>query len=342
MHATLRANSALQRANCGGVALSAIVRGPQLARLLGGWQIAPRPAGPRLPEYVVLATAVRGLLLDGRLALGVRLPAERELAAALGDQPYHRHRRLPGRCASSGHLTSRRGAGSWTALPAGHRIGTSRAVAPSDDADADRPGLRRAARAARAGRGRRRGGRPTCPLPAGAGTSRCGLPELREAVAAPLHRARPADPARPDHDHRRRPAGRSTCCCACSSRPGSRVLVETPTYPNMLAALRRRSRRPGQRRTAIDPRAAGTPDLLLVDDPRPRRPRLAYLIPDFHNPTGHLMPDALRERLPRPRTAPAPTWSSTSPLWTCRSTASRCRRRWPRSTATPGCSRSAA
>ena len=66
--------------------MSAIVRGAQLARMLNAWQVAVGVRGPagRRPEYVVLATAVRGLLIDGRLALGVRLPAERELAAALG------------------------------------------------------------------------------------------------------------------------------------------------------------------------------------------------------------------------------------------------------------------
>src|SRR5438045_1005997 len=57
------------------------MRGPQLARLLGPWNAA---GVVRRPDYAALAGAVRGLLHDGRLALGVRLPAERELAGALG------------------------------------------------------------------------------------------------------------------------------------------------------------------------------------------------------------------------------------------------------------------
>ena len=57
------------------------VGGGQLARLLGQWHALP---GRRSPEYASLAGAVRGLLSDGRLPLGVRLPAERELAGSLG------------------------------------------------------------------------------------------------------------------------------------------------------------------------------------------------------------------------------------------------------------------
>src|SRR5436190_4968480 len=108
------------------------VRGPQLARVRGPWNAAG--GGTRRPEYVALAGAVRGLLVDGQLALGVRLPAERELATALGisrTTVTAAYRELR----ESGHLTSRRGAGSWTALPNGHRVGTSGIWAPSDDTD---------------------------------------------------------------------------------------------------------------------------------------------------------------------------------------------------------------
>src|SRR5436190_798718 len=106
-----------------------VLHGPQLARLLGRWQ-----GGRNIPDYAALAATVRGLLSDGRLPLGVRLPAERELALALGisrttvSAAYRVLR-------ETGHLTSRRGAGSWTALPQGHRVGTSGIWAPSDDTD---------------------------------------------------------------------------------------------------------------------------------------------------------------------------------------------------------------
>ena len=58
--------------------MTTVLHGPQLARLLGRWQ-----GGRSVPDYAALAATVRGLLTDGRLPLGVRLPAERELAQAL-------------------------------------------------------------------------------------------------------------------------------------------------------------------------------------------------------------------------------------------------------------------
>src|SRR5919107_3785752 len=108
------------------------VRGGQLGRLLGQWHSLP--GRHRSPDYVALAGAVRGLLIDGRLALGVRLPAERELAAALGisrTTVTAAYRELR----ETGHLTSRRGAGSWTSLPAGHRVASSGLWTAQDDLD---------------------------------------------------------------------------------------------------------------------------------------------------------------------------------------------------------------
>jgi DNA-binding transcriptional MocR family regulator len=73
--------------------------------------------------------------------------------------------------------------------------------------------------------------------------------------------------------------------------PGDRVLVESPVYPNATAALRHG----GARLTAnaVDPEGW---DLDSVGAAlRQTAPRLAYLIPDFQNPTGHLMTDAQRE-----------------------------------------------
>ncbi|GAB3811029.1 hypothetical protein GCM10027605_50380 [Micromonospora zhanjiangensis] len=45
--------------------MSGLVRGPQLARLLGQWHALP--GRRRSPDYLALAGAVRGLLADGRL-----------------------------------------------------------------------------------------------------------------------------------------------------------------------------------------------------------------------------------------------------------------------------------
>lgn len=56
----------------------------QLARLLNSQQ--DRPAGPgtrRPPAYRALADGIRLLVLEGRVPVAARLPAERELALAL-------------------------------------------------------------------------------------------------------------------------------------------------------------------------------------------------------------------------------------------------------------------
>jgi DNA-binding transcriptional MocR family regulator len=75
---------------------------------------------------------------------------------------------------------------------------------------------------------------------------------------------------------------------------GQPVLVESPTYPNALAAV------VGRRGRVLTHglSEAGWDAELLLATLRQNRPRLAYLVPEFQNPTGHLMDDRLRERLP--------------------------------------------
>src|SRR3954453_4813065 len=112
--------------------MTSTVRGGQLARLLGQWHSLP--GRHRSPDYAALAGTVRGLLADGRLPLGVRLPAERELAEALAVSRTTVSA-APPPLRDPGHLTSRRGAGSWTTLPRGHRVASSGLWTPTDDLD---------------------------------------------------------------------------------------------------------------------------------------------------------------------------------------------------------------
>jgi DNA-binding transcriptional MocR family regulator len=76
---------------------------------------------------------------------------------------------------------------------------------------------------------------------------------------------------------------------------GATVLVESPTYPNALAALSARRARINTH--GLDAAAAGWDGEMLLGALRQTRPRLTYVIPEFQNPTGHLMPADLRERL---------------------------------------------
>ncbi|MEV4202399.1 PLP-dependent aminotransferase family protein [Micromonospora globbae] len=267
------------------------VRGAQLARLLGQWHSLP--GRRRSPDYAALAAAVRGLLADGRLPLGVRLPAERELAQALRisrTTVTAAYRQLR----ESGHLASRRGAGSWTMLPGTHRVTSSGLWTPLDDLDmidlgvaalSAPPQLLSAARAA------------TEDLPrylGGAGYHPTGIVELREAVAeAYTARGLPTSA-----DQIMVTSGTQHALdlvLRLALAPGASVLVESPTYPNALAALAARRARITTHGLALD--GAGWDAELLLGSIRQGRPKLAYLIPDFQNPTGHLMPADLRERV---------------------------------------------
>ena len=268
--------------------MAGVVRGEQLARLLGHWHGA---GGRRAPEYLALAGAVRGLLTDGRLALGVRMPAERELSGALSVSRTMISAAY-GSLRGSGHLISRRGAGSWTALPGGYRVQLDGLRAPRlapgvlDLACAALPAPPELAGAVAEAAEQLPG------YTGGAGYEPTGLTELREQVAAGYaERGLATDP------------GQIMITCGVQHAfslvlgllvdPGQRVLVETPTYPNALRAL------VAARARAVSyaiPPAGWDPDL-LVATVRSAGARVAYLVADYHNPTGHLMDAALRERL---------------------------------------------
>jgi DNA-binding transcriptional MocR family regulator len=261
-----------------------------LARLLGQWHSLP--GRHRSPDYAALAGAVRGLLSDGRLPLGVRLPAERELAESLAvsrttvSAAYRTLR-------ETGHLTSRRGAGSWTTLPTGHRVASSGLWTPDDDLDMIDLGVAASAApvelvpAARAA---------TDDLPRYLGTSGyhpAGLPELREAVAAG-YAARGVPTSAEQILITSGTQHALDLVLRLSVPVGASVLVESPTYPNALAALSARRARISTHGLDAE---GGWDGELLLGALRQTRPRLAYVIPEFHNPTGHLMPAELRERL---------------------------------------------
>ena len=267
------------------------IRGAQLARILGHWHALP--GRRRSPDYSALADAVRGLLADGRLALGVRLPAERELAETLGisrttvSAAYRQLR-------DTGHARSRRGSGTWTALPAGHKMANFGLWTPADDLDvidlgcaalAAPPQLVHAARDAAEDLPRHL---------TGAGYHPTGIGELRDAIAA-LYTARGLPTSAEQIMVTNGTQHALDLVIRLVLPPGGPALVESPTYPNALAALT--ARRARIITHGVSPEDPGWDDELLLATLRQTRPRLAYLIPEFHNPTGRLMPTALRERL---------------------------------------------
>jgi DNA-binding transcriptional MocR family regulator len=273
--------------------LTNTIRGAQLVRMLDHWRAIRGPRGIRLPEYAALAGGIRGLLRDGRLALGVRLPAERELAESLGvsrTTVTAAYRDLR----ESGHLASRRGAGSWTSLPEGQRLATSGLWSPTDEPDLIDLGCAAlsAPEQLRDAIGEAADDLPQFSI--GAGYHPSGLTVLRERVAQGF-----TDRGLPTHlDQIMITSGVQNAVdllLRLLLSPGQSVLVESPSYPNVLVALR--AHRARVLTDNLDPQT-GWDDEMLLSAIRTGRPTLGYLIPEYHNPTGHLMPVALRERLP--------------------------------------------
>ncbi|HEV7965017.1 MAG TPA: PLP-dependent aminotransferase family protein [Actinoplanes sp.] len=270
--------------------MTSSVRGGQLARLLGQWHSLP--GRHKSPDYAALAASIRGLLADSRLPLGVRLPAERELAESLAvsrTTVTAAYRALR----ESGHLTSRRGAGSWTTLPTGHRVGSSGLWAPDEDSDMIDMGVAASAAPVELIPAARAAADDLPRYLGSAGYHPTGLDVLREAVAAG-YTARGV-PTSLDQILITSGTQQALDLVLRLSVPaGAPVLVESPTYPNALAALSARRARISTH--GLDT-ATGWDAELLLGALRQTRPRLAYVIPEFQNPTGHLMPTGLRERL---------------------------------------------
>jgi DNA-binding transcriptional MocR family regulator len=256
-----------------------------LERTAGGWRALPQRALHRR-----LAAAIGAAVRDGRLPLGVRLPSERALAARLGVSrktvvsAYGLLRR-------ESLLESRRGAGHY----ARRRPGTPAAPFPigatGDEASLDlafaapfdaAPELADAVAQLDA-----------TALVGWHGYAPLGLPGLRQAIAD-RYTARGA-PTTADQILVTNGAQHAIqIVLQAFVGLGDRVLVESPTYPLVLDALR--ARRAAVFSTRVDPRDGWDVDAfaaLLASE----RPVLAIVIPDCHMPTGRTMPAADRVRL---------------------------------------------
>ncbi len=248
----------------------------------------------RDPAYAGLAASLRLAIGDGRIPVNTRLPSERELTAELAvsrttvTKAYAALR-------EGGYASARQGSGTFTRIPGGRARTLDRALAPrtGDDSMIDLncaassapPGVAAAYQSAMGA------------LPAylsGHGYFPAGLPELQRAVAA-TYEARGL-PTEPDQIMITPGALAATAVAARATITyGDRVLVESPAYPNAPAAFLAAGAR-----IIVTPVASDGWDLDMIDSTLVRaRPKAAYLIPDFHNPTGHLMSDHQRVRVAR-------------------------------------------
>lgn len=250
-----------------------------LARLLSTWSTGSGPAHKRLADFI------RMLVLDGRLPLGVSMPGERDLADALGvsrttvSTAYAELRQL-------GYLHSKERSRSVTRVPDPSGVPAPHAGGPSlidfSSAAVSAPGERlyRAYAAAQ--------DRLPHHLP-GYGYSSPGLPELREVIASRY--AQRGLPTRADQIMVTNGAVHAlTLVAGLLLRPRHRAVVEHPTYPHAMNLLR--GRRAGILPVALT-EAGWDLDALTA---AAGHAELAYLQPDFNNPTGLLLADEDRAR----------------------------------------------
>lgn len=253
-----------------------------LVRLLGSW----RGQGA---TYRSLADGLRLLVLDGRLPLDARLPGERDLAASLGISRTTVAAALAV-LREQGYVTSRHGSGSRTRLPAAPGERSSEALTGLDTDPATLDLAAAAMPASEAVHAAYAAALAALPahLP-GHGYEPVGLPVLREAVAERYtRRGLPTAPEQVLVTHGAQHA--FALLLRLLAAPGDRVLVEHPTYPHAIDAVLRAS----CRIVPVGLPATGWDVDGMAAAMRQTGPRLAYFVPDFHNPTGRCMDAATR------------------------------------------------
>ncbi|MHC9044235.1 aminotransferase-like domain-containing protein [Microbacterium saperdae] len=251
----------------------------RLVQQLGAQNVAGATAA-------ALAGHVRALILDGRLTVGERLPSERSLALELR-RSRSTITRVYGLLESDGYVTRLHGGSTRVTLPRTSIIRDSSepdsAIDLSIASMDSTPGLYDATV---------RSLPRLAALRGTSGYSLRGLPELRDAVAQRFTQ-RGVDTSADEIIITSGALNAFNLVLATIGRRGERALVEQPTFPHALEALHRHGYRLLPTPVDVDGwDARHLTEVLLAD-----HPHLAYLIPDFHNPTGATLPDGERERI---------------------------------------------
>ena len=264
-----------------------------LQTLLGQW----RGGGA---HYQALADRIRLLVLDGRVPIDTRLPAERDLAARLElsrTTVTAAYRELRG----AGFVDSTRGSGSVTRLP-----GPVLTAAPPLGGEGMLDFTKAALPAASSLPAAARAAAEELPhfLP-DSGYDAVGLPHLREAIAE-RYRQRGL-PTEPGQILVTVGAQQAIALIARTLLArGDRTLIEMPTYPHATESFRLAGARlvpitvtpPGADGPhRVDAEVDGWDADAIERTIRRANPAMAYLIPDFHNPTGASMSPDTRERV---------------------------------------------
>ncbi|MFI8853006.1 PLP-dependent aminotransferase family protein [Streptomyces sp. 891-h] len=290
-HATRRENPEAARESTAAAGMA----GPAEAPATGVVATRTAQATRKVPAYRSLAEGLRLLVLEGRIPVATRLPAERELAAALSVSRTTVAAAFEA-LRSDGFLESRRGSGSWTTVPAGKPL-PSRGLHPLPPENEGtvidlgcaalpaQPALSEALQ------------RALTALPPYAhthGDYPAGLPVLREALAERYTAL--GVPTMPQQIMVTTGALGGVGALARMLVPrGERIAVEHPSYANVLQLLRET----GGRLVPVPmaDRLAGWDLPAWHRTLREAAPRLAYVVADFHNPTGALAGTEQRREL---------------------------------------------
>lgn len=285
----------------------------QLARLITSQQERPAVPGARkLPAYRTLADGIRLLVLEGRVPVAARLPAERELAVALSlsrTTVAAAYEALRG----EGFLESRRGAGSWTSVPAGNPL-PARGLEPLPPESlgsmidlgcaalpAPEPWLTKAVQGAL---------EELPPYAHTHGDYPAGLPALRRMLADRY--TEQGIPTMPEQIMVTTGAmGAIDAICSLFAGRGERIAVESPSYANILQLMRAA----GVRLVPVamaDGLGGWDMDVWrqVLRDSAPASPMswpTSTTRPEPWPPTSSAAPWW------RPRARPAPSWSPTRP-----------------------------
>lgn len=250
------------------------------------------------PAYAWLADGVRGLVANGRVIHGTALPSERDLVQAIG-LSRTTVTRAYAELRDRGYATARVGSGTVVQVPGGPAGGGAEPMPLGGFGPAEGSLAVDLTCAA-----------PSAPLglaavfeesldqlPAyigGMGYFPLGLPPLRHAIAR-AYESRGL-PTSPDQII---VTGGALAGVAAVGRAmlgaGSRVLAESPSYPNSVISLRHH----GVRVSPVPIGPEGTDLDAVADALRTVDPAAMLCLPDFHNPTGTLLDNAGRQRWAR-------------------------------------------
>ena len=266
----------------------------QLTELIGRSGVGAERAWEQ-PVYRDLAERIRLLVIDGQLPDGMRLPSERDLCRTLGlsrttvTNTYALLRDL-------GVLAARRGAGNFVHQPAGGLASSLLPVTSAADEDNALVALNTAASTAPPGLAAayQAAAERLPALLAGTGYFPDGVEPLRSRLADWFtERGLPTEA-----DQMIITVGSLSAWNVILQAlvdPGDPVLMESPTYYNAIEACRRLG-------TRVVPFPIGFDDwsadrLASIMDRS--RPRVAFVVPEFQNPTGVWLDEEQRRAMAR-------------------------------------------